>query len=93
MKYFNKLIFFVQQECISQFYNKSSVPVKLIKGSNINKTENIFLMVKRSRCVFDCETQRHLYRTFKLQVISINALDVKSPQDSFRKLLRRKSSF
>ena len=50
-------------------------------------------MVKRSRCVFDCETQRHLYSTFELQVININALDVKRPQGSFRQVLRRKSYF
>ena len=50
-------------------------------------------MVKRSRYKLDCETQRHLYGTFELQVISINTLDVKSPQDSFRQLLRRKSAF
>ena len=37
-------------------------------------------MVKRSSCVFNRVTQRHLYSTFELQVININALDVKSPQ-------------
>ena len=64
MKYLNNLTFFVQKEFISQYYNKLSVSLKLIKGSNINKTEkNILLMIKRSRCVFDCETQRHLYQT------------------------------
>ena len=91
MKY--NWIFFVQLEFISKFYNKLIVQVKLIKGSNSYKTENMLLMVKRLCCVFDCETQCHLYRTFERHVNNINALDIKSPQGSFRRLLRRKSSF
>ena len=67
--------------------------MKLIKGSKLYKTENMLLMVKRLCCVFDCDTQRHLYRTLERHVNNINALDVKSPQGSFRQLLRRKSSF
>ena len=43
MKYFKNLIFFVQQEFISQYYNKLGVSVKLNKGSNIDKTEKHFI--------------------------------------------------
>ena len=50
-------------------------------------------MVIRLYCVFDRVTQRHLYRIFELQVINIYALDVKRPEDSFRQLARRSSSF
>ena len=48
-------------------------------------------MLKRSRCVFDCATQRHLYSICELHVININTPGVKRPQDSLRQLLTRVS--
>ena len=43
---------------------KNTVPVSLTEGLNLNKSEKYLLIAKRSCCVFDRVTQRHLYITF-----------------------------